>query len=83
MVVYMFALIDLTASLLFVLFSSIAVVLASGSSGNSKIGLLAAPARNWDIWDVCWFDHDDVQYVRSGKSSVSDSGRLYGHSCPG
>ena len=37
----MFALIDLTA-LLFVLFSSIAVVLASGSSGNSKIGLLAA-----------------------------------------
>jgi hypothetical protein len=37
----MFALIDLT-SLLFVLFSSIAVVLASGSSGNSKVGLLAA-----------------------------------------
>ena len=37
----MFALIDLTA-LLFVVFSSIAVVLASGSSGNSKIGLLAA-----------------------------------------
>ena len=37
----MFALIDSTA-LLFVLFSSIAVVLASGSSGNSKIGLLAA-----------------------------------------
>lgn len=37
----MFALIDLTA-LLFVLFSSIAVVLASGTSGNSKIGLLAA-----------------------------------------
>ena len=37
----MFALIDLT-SLLFVLFSSIAVVLASGSGGNSKVGLLAA-----------------------------------------
>lgn len=37
----MFALIDLT-SLLFVLFSSIAVVLASGSGGNSKLGLLAA-----------------------------------------
>lgn len=37
----MFALIDLT-SLLLVLFSSIAVVLASGSSGNYKIGLLAA-----------------------------------------
>ena len=37
----MFALIDLT-SFLFVLFSSIAVVLASGSSGNSKVGLLAA-----------------------------------------
>jgi len=37
----MFALIDLT-SLLFVLFSSIAVVLASGSGVNSKVGLLAA-----------------------------------------
>lgn len=37
----MFALIDLT-SLLFVLFSSIAVVLASGFSGNSKVGLLPA-----------------------------------------
>ena len=37
----MFALIDLT-SLLFVLFSSIAVVLTSGSSGNSKVGLLPA-----------------------------------------
>ena len=37
----MFSLIDLT-SLLFVLFSSIAVVLASGSGGNSKVGLLAA-----------------------------------------
>lgn len=37
----MFALIDLT-SLLFVLLSSIAVVLASGSSVNSKVGLLAA-----------------------------------------
>ena len=37
----MFALIDLT-SLLFVLFSSIAVVLACGSGGNSKVGLLAA-----------------------------------------
>lgn len=37
----MFALIDLT-SLLFVLLSSIAVVLASGSSGNSKATLLSA-----------------------------------------
>ena len=37
----MFALIDLTA-VLFVLVSSIAVVLASGSSGNSKVGLLSA-----------------------------------------
>lgn len=37
----MVALIDLT-SLLFVMFSSIAVVLASGSSGNSKVGLLEA-----------------------------------------
>ncbi len=37
----MFALIDLR-SLLFVFFSSIAVVLTSGSSGNSKAGLLVA-----------------------------------------
>ena len=37
----MLALIDLT-SLLFVLLSSIAVVLASSSSGNSKVSLLAA-----------------------------------------